>query len=79
MFSGWKTAIVTAVLRIAVFLGITFKIKEAEGRGEDRQELRNRRKHDDSVKRSLDARRRALREFDERMRESGESPSDSGD
>ena len=60
-------SILSGLVKLANRIGEWLKIRKAERTGEERQELRNRREHDDRVERGLAARRRALREFDERV------------
>ena len=75
MFS-WAS-ILSGFVKLANWFSRWFEKQENIRIGEERQELRNRREHDDRVKRAQDARRRAEREFDERMSDD-ESPADSG-
>ena len=71
--------VLSGLIRLANFIAEWFKIEQAKRVGGKLQELRDRRVQDERVKRGLDAKRRAQREFDERMRNDTGSDTSSGD
>jgi hypothetical protein len=58
-------SILSDLVKFANLVADWLRIERAQKIGEKLQELKNRREHDDRVKRARDARDRAQREFDE--------------